>query len=242
MRATQFATGVSLGFFLVTACARLAAAQTYVWTDDHGVVHAASDPSEVPAKQREKAMRDAIGRRSGVTITPTDDDAVPAAPSPVAPESPRRAPEPATRPYEGDAPGMNGGGVGVEANPQVTPRAKHDEPAANKYRGNQLPPPDPGFEWNCATDPEGGPPKCEQFEKRNNRRDRRAAARQAARDALGVSDPTEEFDPDVAKKVERRAEEEFKKSTPVPTTKAPKAAEEDPSYGESSDEPDEQEE
>jgi hypothetical protein len=230
MRATRFASFVFLGFSLLTACARLAHAQTYIWTDERGVVHAASDPGEVPANQREKAMRDAIGRKSSVTIGPADDGsapAVPAAPAPsAAPEKTRRgsASAPTTpRSFEGDAPAnLNGGGTGLGADPQVTPGRKPDDPAPKKYTGKGLPPPDPGFEWNCATDPEGGPPKCEQFEKKANKRERRAAAREAARSELGITDPSDEFDPEVAKRVDQRAEEEFKKTTPVPTTKAPK--------------------
>ncbi len=240
MRAIRFASFVSLGFLLLTACARPAAAQTYIWTDDHGVVHAAADPSEVPANQREKALRDAVGRRNSVTIAPAEDAAVPAAPAPSAgPEKARKPPAPTPRSFEGDAPDMNGGGTSLDANPEVTPGAKGDELKPKKFAGKGLPPPDPGFEWNCATDPEGGPPKCEQFEKRNNKRDRRAAARKAAREQLHVDDPTQEFDPDVAKKVEQRADEEFKKSTPVPTAKAPKRSasgdDEDGGNSESSD-------
>ena len=43
-------------------------------------------------------------------------------------------------------------------------------------------------------------------------------ARENARKQLGV-EPTDEFDPDVAKKVNQRAQEEFDKTTPEPSTK-----------------------
>jgi hypothetical protein len=232
---------------LLTGCARLAGAQTYVWTDARGVVHAASDPSEVPAAQREKAMRDAVGRRDRVTIAPAGEDAVPAAPAAPAPPSTSgrkrghaAEPEAPQRSFEGDAPkDTTGGGVGLDANPQVTPPApKQAPPDPKKFTGQGLPPPDPGFEWSCIPDTEGGPPKCEQFEKKNNKRERRADARRKAQDALGVNDPTDEFDPDVAKRVDQRAEEEYKKTTPTPTTKAPKHPRDDDDDSESSDETD----
>jgi hypothetical protein len=227
---------VSLGFLLLTACARLAGAQTYVWTDEHGVVHAAADPSEVPANQRAKAIRDAAGRRNPVTISPADESgAVPAAPAPAPSPTARKghsAPAPEPRSYEGDAPAeaeTSGGGAGLEANPKVTPPPKgaNETPKTKDVTGKRLPPPDPGFEWHCATDPEGGPPNCEQFEKKTSKRERRAEARRKAKEDLGVGDPTDEFDPDVAKRVDERAEEEFKKSTPVPTTRAPKHVQDD---------------
>jgi hypothetical protein len=221
MRTIRFATQVSLGLLLLTACARLASAQTYIWTDERGVVHAAADPSEVPAKQREKAVHDAAARPDKVTIAPADPDNanVPAAPAPAS-----------SRKHTG------GHGVDLDADPEVTPAANDDDastPKAKRLDPNKLPPPDPGFEWHCATDPEGGPPKCEQFEKKSNRLNRRADARRAAREKLGVTDPTQEFDPDVRKRVDQQADEEFKKSTPVPKTKGSTGPDDDDS--ESSD-------
>ena len=41
---TKHVCSMTLGALLLVACARLAAAQTYVWTDDHGVVTVASAP------------------------------------------------------------------------------------------------------------------------------------------------------------------------------------------------------
>lgn len=251
MRTLQTIARLSLGVLLLTACARLAGAQTYVWTDERGVVHAASDPSEVPADKRAKAIRDAANRRPVATPDTQASDSQPAAP--VAPAAKHRAhrdetPAAPTRSYEGDDPAeTSGGGVGIDAKPEVTPppepkRAPKDakeEPEPKKFSGKGLPPPDPGFEWHCATDPEGGPPKCEQFEKKSSKRARRAEAREKARDELGV-EGTDEFDPDVAKRVNERAEQEFKKTTPVAKTKAPKRSEdgEDDDEGDSSDESD----
>lgn len=239
MSTIRFTTFVSLGFLLLSTCARLAGAQTYVWTDERGVVHAASDPSEVPAKQREKAVRDAAGPSTRVTITPAD-DSVPAAAAPSAPSIRARS-EPEPRSFEGDAPAeTSGGGVGLDAKPEVTPEANAVPPKPKEYTGKGLPPPDPGFEWHCPADPEGGPPKCEQFEKRTNRRERRVEAREKARKALGVG-PNDEFDPDLAKRVDQRAEEEFKKTTPVPATKAPERSEDDEENSDESESPDDPE-
>jgi hypothetical protein len=184
---------VTLGLLLLAGCARVAGAQTYVWTDERGVVHAASDPSEVPASQRAKAIRDAEGRRDSVTISP--DPTPPAAP---------------------DSSNM---GTGLDVEPEVTPdRAAEPEvePKQKRLNPNKLPPPAPGFEWNCPTDPEGGPPKCEQFETKSSKRARRADAREKAKRELKIK-PGDEFDPDVARRVNERAEQEFKKTTPVPT-------------------------
>lgn len=196
MRTLRLTSGITLGLLLLTSCARLAAAQTYVWTDERGVVHAASDPSEVPANQREKAIRNAEGRRDSVTISP--EPTPPAAPA-------------------GDSGGMSGSGVGLDVEPEVTPQGEPEpeEPKQKRLNPNKLPPPEPGFEWNCPTDPEGGPPKCEQFEKQSSKRERRAAAREKARSDLKIK-PGDEFDPEVARRVNQRAEEEFQKTTVVP--------------------------
>ncbi|MFI5316036.1 MAG: hypothetical protein ACHQ6T_10050 [Myxococcota bacterium] len=205
MRTIQLLTSASLGVLLLAACARVASAQTYIWTDERGVVHAAADPSEVPASQREKAVRDASNARPAVKVIPEEDAPVPASPR-VSPIPSDDASGPSSRPTH-------------KVRKSQPPAA--DEQPAKKLDPDHLPPPDPGFEWNCANDPEGGPPKCEQFEKKSSKRARRADARDAARQELGVS-PTDEFDPDVAKKVNERAEEEFKKTTPTPTTGASK--------------------
>jgi len=226
MRTIRLATGVTLGLFLLAFCARLAGAQTYVWTDERGVVHAAADPSEVPPAQRAKAMRDALGRRDKVNITAPNEDASQAPPAAAAPA---KAPEAPYRSFEGDAPREVHGGVGLEADPQVTPQKRKPEPKEKEKRvdPDHLPPPEPGFEWNCATDPEGGPPKCEQFEKKSSRRERRVEAREKAQKELGVDDPSDEFDPDVARKVQERTEREFRDSTPEPKTKAKRSSDDD---------------
>jgi hypothetical protein len=203
MRTNRFVQSLVVCGFLAVACARLAAAQTYIWTDEHGVVHAAADPSEVPAKFRQKAVENASKARPEVKVVP---DQVPAAPAP------RSHPSDAVeRPYEGDP---------INANPGAGPGAGGSTaPQKGQASGpHGLPPADPGFEWQCATDPEGGPPRCRQEEKKYHKRDRRAQARENARKELGV-EPTDEFDPDVAKKVNQRAQEEFDKTTPEPTTK-----------------------
>lgn len=239
MRTLRTVTRVSLGVLLLTACARLAGAQTYIWTDERGVVHAAADPSEVPASQREKSIRDAANRRPAVTSD--SEEAQPPAPVPAA--KPRHAatkdeaPAAPARSYEGDGPAeTTGGGIGLDAKPEVTPgpTPSKEVPEPKEFTGKGLPPPDPGFEWHCATDPEGGPPKCEQFEKKSSKRERRADARRKARAALGV-EGTDEFDPEVAKRVDERAEEEFKKTTPVAKTKAPERSEDDEDYGDDGD-------
>ncbi len=207
MSAIHIAGRVTLGFLLLAGCARLAGAQTYVWTDERGVVHAASDPSEVPASQREKAIRNAEGRPN-IRISP--DPTPPAAPA-------------------GDSSNM---GVGLDVEPEVTGQPQEDEeeaaPKAKRVGPNKLPPPRDGFEWNCATDPEGGPPKCEQFETKSSKRARRADARNKAKSDLKIK-PGDEFDPEVAERVNRRAEQEYKKSTIDPKTGA--TADSDPQEG-----------
>jgi uncharacterized protein DUF4124 len=200
---TKHVSAVTLGALLLVACARLAAAQTYIWTDDHGVVHAAAEPSEVPAKYREKAVQNASKSRPGVKVVP--EDQVPAAAAPGARAS-----------HSMD---QTGGG-GIEVNPNVT---GEDEPAPTKATGKNagphgLPPAEDGFEWQCASDPEGGAPHCQQMEKKYHKRERRAQAREKARKDMGIG-PTDEFDPDVAKKVDKRAQEEFDKTAPEPTQK-----------------------
>jgi len=243
MRNYQLAARVSLGVFLLVGCARLAGAQTYIWTDDRGVVHAASDPAEVPAKHRAKAIRDAASPRSPVTVLPDGENGPPARPAHAERNAPPAA---AARSYEGDSPAeTTGGGVGLDAKPEVTPppAAAKDTAKPKKFTGKGMPPPDPGFEWSCIPDPDGGPPKCEQFEKKTNKRERRADARRKAREALGVDAPEDEFDPDLAKKVDRRAEEEYKKTTPVPKTKVrgPSGDDEDSGEDESDSSDDEPE-
>jgi hypothetical protein len=167
-----------------------------VWTDERGVVHAASDPGEVPAAQREQAIKNAEGGSHKVTISNEFEQPVPAAPA---------------------AGGTSSGGTGLDVEPDVTPqRHDADEPQPKKKLDpKHLPPPEPGFEWNCPTNPEGGPPKCEQFEKKSSKKARRAEAREKAKKDLGVQ-PGDEFDPDVAKKVNERAEHEYKKTTKTP--------------------------
>jgi len=206
MRTNRIVGSVCLCGFLLVACARFAGAQTYIWTDERGVVHAAADPSEVPAKYRQKAVRDASRTRPEVKIVP--DEQVPAAPAAAA------------RGHASDPVEQSNDGINLDANPNTGPGAPDDNPKGRpKGAGpHGLPPADEGFEWHCATDPEGGPPHCQQLEKKYHKRERRAQARENARKDLGV-EPTDEFDPDVAKKVNKRAQEEFDKTTPEPTTK-----------------------
>jgi Domain of unknown function (DUF4124) len=214
MRTNRFVCSLGFCGFLLVACARLAAAQTYIWTDERGVVHAAADPSEVPAKYRQKAVENASKSRPEVKIVPQDSQ-VPEVPAAPAPRGAQKNAPAEPRPYEGDSPAINANpkvGPGT-ASPTPTPQAKGQ--AAGPHG---LPPADPGFEWQCLTDPEGGPPRCTQEEKKYHKRARRAQARENARKELGV-EPTDEFDPDVAKKVNQRAQEEFDKTTPEPTTK-----------------------
>jgi hypothetical protein len=97
---------------------------------------------------------------------------------------------------------------------RAAPPVEDDEP---KQKG--LGEPAPGFEWHCTPDPDGGKPKCEQFEKRANKRARHAAARAEARKQLGV-DPEAENDPEVQSELQRRAEKEYEKTTHKPV--APK--------------------
>ena len=195
---------VCLGLLTLLSVARSAAAQTYVWTDERGVVHAAAEPGEVPAKYRAKAVQDAQRPHSNVTVLPPpetpaapDTEADPTAPAPMKPgHKPQFAPPP--KPAE----------PGPEATP--TPPPDEDEP---KKKG--LGEPAPGFEWHCTPDPDGGKPKCEQFEKRSSKRARHAAARAEARKQLGV-DPDAENDPDVQGELQRRADKEYEKSTQKP--------------------------
>ena len=202
---TRYFQSLGLAALLLVLCARTASAQTYIWTDDRGVVHAASDPSEVPPKYREKSVRDASKAKPGVKIVPNEE--VPAAP-------------------RGHSASINqsGGGANIDVNPEVAPGAAIDDKPSKKKSSAErgpygLPPADEGFEWHCASDPEGGAPHCQQLEKKYHKRERRAEARDKARKEMGIDDPTQEFDPDVAKKVDRKAQEEFDRTAPEPSTK-----------------------
>jgi uncharacterized protein DUF4124 len=211
MRTNRFVHSLGFCGFLLVACARLAAAQTYIWTDERGVVHAAADPSEVPAQYRQKAVENASKARPAVKIVP--EESVPAAPAPPTASQKAQKNAPAEpRSYEGDP-------QPIKANPQAGPGNASSVPKSKGQPGpHGLPPADPGFEWQCLTDPDGGPPHCTQEEKKYHKRARRAEARENARKELGV-EPTDEFDPDVAKKVNQRAQENFDQTTPEPSTK-----------------------
>ena len=202
-----------LALLALVASARGARAQTYIWTDERGVVHAASEPSEVPEKYRAKSVRDAQRPRSNVTVLAPDEPAAPAesdAPNAEAPMKPGKKPEhlpppkaatPAPAPTEGAPPPQ------AAASGDETPKPKG------------LPAPAEGFEWSCTADPDGGKPKCEQFEKRSSKRQRHAAARAEARKQMGV-DPDEENDPDVKAEMQRRADKEYEKTTTKPPAPA----------------------
>jgi uncharacterized protein DUF4124 len=206
MRMNRAVRSLCVGLLLL-GCARLAAAQTYIWTDDRGVVHAAADPSEVPAQYRQKALENASKASPGVKIVP--DATVPAAPM---------------RPQSDPVDESNNGGTSLSANPHTAPRPPAEPPAKVKTTPNGpgpygLPPADDGFEWHCASDPEGGAPHCQQLEKKNVKRARREEARTKARKDLGVTEQ-DEFDPEVQKQVDKRAAQEFERSTPEPSNKA----------------------
>ena len=174
-----------------------------MWTDERGVVHAAADPCEVPEKFRAKAVKDAERPRSNVTVLPPPDP--PAAPNDDDPTAP--------------APLRNGLKPKYAAPPKPETPAdeapKPDEPAEAAAKKKGLPEPAPGFEWSCTADPEGGKPKCEQFEKRSSKRARHAAARAEARKQLGV-DPDAENDPEVQEQLQQRADKEYQKTTQKP--------------------------
>ncbi|HTO69845.1 MAG TPA: hypothetical protein VMR31_08295 [Myxococcota bacterium] len=213
MQIHRWALTAALSLLALAGLSRAAAAQTYVWTDERGVVHAAADPSEVPAQYRQKAVDNAQVQRPTMTVVPEAGGAPPASPMPVDPDA---APAP-------QAPHVHKPPAQQNAAPQhVEPNPDDPDPRTRK-----LGKPDPGFEWHCLTDPEGGPPKCTQEEKKYDKRQRRADAREKAEHDLGVTQE-DEFDPDVAKKVNERAEEEFKKSTPTPSHGAPQPVNSDP--------------
>ena len=151
-----------------------------------------------------------------MTPAAPESDADPSAPAPMKPgHRPQFAPPPkAAEP-------------GPEAAP-ATPPADDENEAKKKGLGE----PAPGFEWHCTPDPDGGKPKCEQFEKRASKRARHAAARDAARKQLGV-DPEAENDPEVKADLQRRADKEYEKSTQKP--KEPKHSGADDAEDESDD-------
>ena len=198
-----------LALLALVAASRGARAQTYIWTDERGVVHAAADPGEVPEKYRAKSVHDAQRPRSNVTVLQPDEPETPAAaetPNAEAPMKPGKKPEFAPPKAAAPAP--------EEAAPQAAAPPADDAP---KPKG--LPAPAEGFEWSCTADPDGGKPKCEQFEKRSSKRQRHAAARAEARKQMGI-DPDQENDPDVKAEMQRRADKEYEKSTkqpPAPT-------------------------
>ena len=200
MRNTRLFVWAGLGFLALSALARPVSAQTYVWTDERGVVHAAADPSEVPAQYRQKSVENAQVQRPTMTVVP--DDAAPAA---AAPTQMDPAPAPAPVPHHH--------AVAAPPDPQkVAPNPDDPDPRTRK-----LGKPDPGFEWHCLTDPEGGPPKCTQEEKKYDKRARRADARARAEAQLGATPEAEAADPDLQRKVDKLAEKEFNKTTPTPT-------------------------
>jgi len=210
MRNHLWLRSAALSLLAACAFARIAPAQTYVWTDEHGVVHAAADPAEVPAQYRQKAVENAQVQRPTMTVVP-EEPKPPAAPSPGLVEP-----------------------VPLPAHPQHVPKAQSPDtppPAPNSDdpdpRTRKLGKPDPGFEWHCLTDPDGGPPKCTQEEKKYEKRARRAEARANAEKELGVTPEEEATDPDLAKKVNDRAEQEFKRTTPSPSRGAPPKAPDD---------------
>ena len=215
-----------LGFLAAFALARDAGAQTYVWTDERGVVHAAAEPEEVPAKYRAKAVQDAQRSRSNLNVLPPPE---PAAPEPgSADEATAPAPmKPGHRPKHAE-PAKSG--TPDDAAAKDAPPAEDEEPPKQKGLGE----PAPGFEWNCTPDPDGGKPKCEQFEKKSSKRSRRASARAEARKQLGVDADTE-YDPELEEQLQRRAEKEYEKTTQKPPAPAP-------SEGDDDDAPDESEE
>jgi len=222
MRNTRRLALPCLALLALVAAARGARAQTYIWTDERGVVHAAAEPSEVPEKYRAKSVHDAERPRSNVTVLQPDEPATPAAadtPNTEAPMKPGKKPEHAPKPAAAPAPPPE------DAPPQA---AADDE--APKPKG--LPAPADGYEWSCTADPDGGKPKCEQFEKRSSKRQRHAAARAEARKQMGV-DPDQENDPDVKAELQRRADKEYEKSTHKPPAGAPSNDGDDSDSGDS---------
>jgi Domain of unknown function (DUF4124) len=210
MRMASRLVPLFLGVLILVAAARSASAQTYVWTDERGVVHAAAEPSEVPEKYRAKAVKDAQRPRSNVTVLPPPDPAAPEAdpadPTAAAPMKPGHKPEFAPAP---------------KPKPETPPEeAKAPEPEETPAKKPGLPDPAPGFEWSCTANPEGGKPKCEQFEKRASKRARHAAARAEARKQLGV-DPDSANDPELQEELQRRADKEYEKTTKKPEAKEP---------------------
>jgi hypothetical protein len=209
MRTTRLFLSAGLGFLVLCAAAHQASAQTYVWTDERGVVHAAADPSEVPAPYRQKSIENAQVQRPTMTVVP--DDAPPAAAAPMHVEPDAAAPAPHHR----------------AAPPDPSPQAAAANPDDPDPRTRKLGKPDPGFEWHCLTDPEGGPPKCTQEEKKYDKRARRADARAKAEAALGATPEAEASDPDLQRKVDKLAEKEFNKTTPTPTHGAAKKSDDE---------------
>jgi len=191
----------------LVAAARGARAQTYVWTDERGVVHAAAEPSEVPEKYRAKSVHDAERPRSNVTVLPPPEPAAadtPDDPLAPAPMKPGKKPEHVPAPKAAETPA-----------PDDAPQAKGvSDDEVPKPKG--LPAPAEGFEWSCTADPDGGKPKCEQFEKRSSKRARHAAARDEARKQMGIDPDAESNDPDVKAEMQRRADKEFEKTTKKP--------------------------
>jgi hypothetical protein len=208
MRMASRLAPLCLGVLILAGAARSARAQTYVWTDERGVVHAAAEPSEVPDRYRAKAVKDAERPRSNVTVLPPPDPPAapenddPTAPAPMLPgKKPAHAAQPKPEVPAEDA----------------APKPAEPDEAAAKKKG--LPEPAPGFEWSCTADPEGGKPKCEQFEKRASKRARHAAARAEARKQLGA-DPDAENDPEMRDELQRRADKEYEKTTQKPPAPA----------------------
>lgn len=204
-----------LAFALLTP--RLAAAQDYQWTDERGSVHFASDPSEVPARFRENAVRDALKR----------EQSKPAAPAAAAPESgseipaapryrdPRQiSPEQMQRKIDSNRIGRQAeqDAAAARAHQKAIDdqeEAQRDQRAAQRQKEKDdegRPAPREGSHrecWNVVYSDGSKGRECRDMENGDRLLARHDRAREKALDKLGVTEEEAAKDPELQKKLDK---------------------------------------
>jgi hypothetical protein len=204
--------------------APLCRAQEYSWIDENGHMHIASDPSEIPAKFRQKAVEDALKASGRVEIVPVEkakpgDKATvgPRKPTQLTPEQARIKKEYEDLMWEERQQKVN--------SQQYLPRDKdaEDEAAEEKRAkreereeetGKKEVP--EGFQMECQHNERARGPDCRLVETQDSMSRRHRDAYEKALDDLGVSESQLAKDPDLKKEVGKQTEKNFQRSTPDP--------------------------
>jgi hypothetical protein len=208
--------------------APVARAQDYKWTDANGVVHFASDPSEVPGPYRQKAVSDALKREQATKAAPT----APAAPAPES-DAPRQFTDPRQITPEQTQRKVQSGRIEREADQEAAKAAsrrreaeKEDEKEQKRdakrerdeeaqAQGHAVVP--EGFHKECLNQfDKSGLQICHLVEDQDRSGDRMDAAREKAKDELGVTDEEAAKDPELRKQLDKRVMKEYNRTTPNP--------------------------